>query len=307
MSPRRRPAPLSASRSRKRDNAPQPPFDQDVPIDTGIARLARENDGSVVLYVNGVPSSQHHPEPSVLIFEYQRWMHTVISCVLRDRETAHERSHASGPRIAHLGGGGCSLPRALAATHPTAQQTVVEIDGALVRNARTWFDLPRSPRLRIREDDAVRAVQQWSDNKFDIVTRDVFSGDTTPRSVRDLGFTRHISRILAPGGLYIANCADRPGFGLLADEVATASAVFPHVNVVAEPGQLKNRRYGNYLVLAGSQPIPTALDRELRRDAVTVRLVSDTDLHRIAQSGTITDVITTGAAPSQPADPSSPG
>jgi hypothetical protein len=57
--------------------------------------------------------------------------------------------------------------------------------------------------------------------------------------------------VLVPGGVYLANCADRPPLEEARAEVATLRAVFADVAVVAEPAQLKGRRYGN-LVLAGS-------------------------------------------------------
>ncbi|WNB84861.1 hypothetical protein [Cellulomonas sp. ATA003] len=81
--------------------------------------------------------------------------------------------------------------------------------------------------------------------------RDVFAGDTTPEHVRTAEFTREVARVLVPGGVYLANCADRPPLARARAEIATLGAVFRDVVAIAEPAQLKGRRYGN-LVLAGS-------------------------------------------------------
>ena len=57
---------------RRRDRAPRAPFenlgplDTLLPISTGTASLTVENDGSVLLDVNGAPSSHLHPDPEHL-------------------------------------------------------------------------------------------------------------------------------------------------------------------------------------------------------------------------------------------------
>ena len=44
-------------------------------IDTGVAEVLHEPDGSMVLLVNGVPSSHIVPgDPERLDFEYMRWI-----------------------------------------------------------------------------------------------------------------------------------------------------------------------------------------------------------------------------------------
>src|SRR5690606_39390072 len=50
-------------------------------------------------------------------------------------------------------------------------------------------------------------------------------------------------------------------------EVATTAAVLGDVTLVAEPAQLKGRRYGNLVVVGPHtrEPDPAALDRALRR------------------------------------------
>ncbi|MGP5412705.1 spermidine synthase [Brachybacterium paraconglomeratum] len=271
----------------RRDRAPRAPFDslgpQDtaIPISTGTARLTVETDGSVLLDVNGVPSSHLHPDPEHLVFEYMRWMLRVIDLHLE--ESDEERA----AQLAHLGGGGCSLPRAVASRHPRARQIVVELDALLAERVREWFDLPRSPRLRLRVDDARTALADWREDRFDVLVRDVFAGSVTPPELIGIAAVRDAARVLRPGGLYLANCAAPPGTRLLADEVATLSAVFSHVGVIAEPAHLTGKRRGNCVLLASQRPLPEGIDRALRSDAVSVRLARQDRVLALARAGTV--------------------
>lgn len=271
----------------RRDRAPRAPFDSlgpldtAIPISTGTARLTVETDGSVLLDVNGVPSSHLHPDPEHLVFEYMRWMLQVIDLHLE--ESDEERA----AQLAHLGGGGCSLPRAVASRHPRARQIVVELDALLAERVREWFDLPRSPRLRLRVDDARAALADWREDRFDVLVRDVFAGSVTPPELIGLAAVRDAARVLHPGGLYLANCAAPPGTRLLADEVATLSAVFSHVGVIAEPAHLTGKRRGNCVLLASQRPLPDGIDRALRSDAVSVRLARQDRVLALARAGTV--------------------
>lgn len=271
----------------RRDRAPRAPFDSlgpldtAIPISTGTARLTVETDGSVLLDVNGVPSSHLHPDPEHLVFEYMRWMLRVIDLHLE--ESDEERA----AQLAHLGGGGCSLPRAVASRHPRARQIVVELDALLAERVREWFDLPRSPRLRLRVDDARTALADWREDRFDVLVRDVFAGSVTPPELIGLAAVRDAARVLRPGGLYLANCAAPPGTRLLADEVATLSAVFSHVGVIAEPAHLTGKRRGNCVLLASQRPLPEGIDRALRSDAVSVRLARQDRVLALARAGTV--------------------
>lgn len=270
------------------------PLDTPIPISTGTARLTLESDGSVLLDVNGVPSSHLHPDPEHLVFEYMRWMLLVIDRHLEGSEGGSSEGGGStapgaGPAIqlAHLGGGGCSLPRAIASRHPRSRQIVVEIDELLAQQVRVWFDLPRSPQLRVRTEDALSALSSWREGRFDVLVRDVFAGSLTPSELITVQAAEHADRVLRDGGLYLANCAAPPGTGLMADEVATLSAVFPHVGVIAEPAHLSGKRRGNCVLLASRRPLPEAIDRDLRSDAVSVRLAGAAQVEALARAGRV--------------------
>lgn len=261
-----------------------PPLNTEIPTSTGTVRIVDEGDGSLTVEVNGVPSSHIHPDPTHLVFEYMRWM---MLAVEEWTESLSPLDGADGLQIAHLGGGACALPRALHARFPASRHIVVELDQVLVDSVRTWFDLPRSPALRIRHGDAAEVLREWREARFDVIIRDVFAGDTTPENLCDHDAASHAARVLRPGGLYLVNSAGQQGSSQLADEVATLSEVFAHVGVVAEPAVVRGKRRGNSVLMASSAPLPESLERRLRSDPVSVRLLPPDDVSRLARSGSV--------------------
>ncbi|GII99454.1 methyltransferase family protein [Sediminihabitans luteus] len=245
----------------------------------------------MTLVVNGVPSSHLDlDDPGFLAFEYMQQMAAAIDLV-------------DGPLHAvHLGAAGCTLARWIDHERPGSRQLAVDIDGRLLTLVREWFALPRAPRLRLREADARAAVTTLRPGSTDVVVRDVFAGDVTPEHVTTVEFVQEVARTLRPGGLYLANCADRPPLTGLRTEIASLLAaqddagapVFrpQDVGVVAEPALFKSRRYGNFVLVARARAAgddgtaesgeagglaDTGLARALRSLPVPARLVSGTE------------------------------
>ncbi|MYR05137.1 spermidine synthase [Gordonia sp. SID5947] len=217
------------------------------PIDTGVAELSRDPvAGGWLLTINGSQSSHIHPDPAVLDFEYMRQMVAVIG----DRYGTD-----ASLRVLHLGAAACALPRYLAERAPGTRQVAVEIDAELARLAREWFDLPRAPRLRIRVGDGREVVSALTEQTRDVIIRDAFAAARTPRHLTTAEFTEQVRRVLAPGGLYLANCGDSRDLVLARAEVATAAEVFDHVAVVADASMLKGRRTGNIVLIGADTPI----------------------------------------------------
>jgi len=245
-----------------------------VPIDTGTAQVvvARDHPG-VTLLVNGVPSSFIDPEhPDHLEFEYLEQMAAAVATL------------ADGPlRVVHLGGGACTLARAIDAARPGSRQVAVEVDARLVELVRTWFDLPRPPALRLRTTDAVTWLSQAQPGLADVVVRDVFAHDQVPADLVTVAAAQAVARALAPGGLYLANCVDWPPLPNARAEAATLITVFAHVAVVAETGVLRGRRYGNLVLAASDTSLQTlASSRALRHGVVPARVLLDDEVGTFA-------------------------
>lgn len=221
--------------------------------DYGILELEadpQQPDGWLIS-VNGVPSSHIVlGEPRTLVFEYMQW----IAVALRAHVDAH--LDPSRLRVTHLGGGACTLARYVADVYPESRNTVVELDGELARLSREWFDIPRSPRVKIRVDDARDVAADFTPASRDVIIRDAFAGAVTPENLTTLEFFRDCRRGLAPGGVYLANCGDHADLSGAKAELAGMAQVWAHLAVIADPPMLKGRRYGNIILIGSDVPLP---------------------------------------------------
>lgn len=239
------------------------PRDVDMPIATGTVRLTDDPDGTTTVWVNGVPSSTMRADPDVLDFEYMRHLAAAVA--------------AWGPPdrmlAVHVGAGVCTLARHLVHAYPDSRHIAVDVDDTLPTLARAWWDLPRSPQLRVRQQDGLDALASRHDASADLVIRDAFSGDATPAALADAPWWGHARRVVRPGGLVLANVSSVPGHATQRLDALAARGAFPTVVAVGEPAVLKGRRRGNVVLVAAddvdvdalrryaaSAPLPTGVD-----------------------------------------------
>ena len=248
-------------------------------IDTGVAEVHHEPDGSMVLLVNGVPSSHIVPgDPTRLDFEYMRWIAAVVDAFSSSGQAW------PAPRLTHLGGGACTLARYFAHVWPGSRNTVVELDAELALMARSLFDVPRAPSVKIRVGDAREATNSFKPATRDVIIRDVFSSATTPRDLTTVEFYAAARESLREGGLYIANCGAHADLKEAKEELAGMNEVWPHIAVVADPPMLKGRRYGNIVLIAANRPLlaTAELTRSLLTGAVPAQFKDATWARRLA-------------------------
>ena len=247
-------------------------------IDTGVAEVLHEPDGSMVLLVNGVPSSHIVPgEPTRLDFEYMRWMADFL-------DSAYPEPHRAKSRLTHLGGGACTLARYFAAAWPGSRSTVVEIDSELAVLARELFDVPRSPTVKIRVGDAREVTDAFKPATRHVIIRDVFSSATTPRNLTTVEFYTAAWTSLSEGGFYVANCGSHSDLKEAKEELAGMLEVFPHVAAIADPPMLKGRRYGNIVLIGAGSPLEASdtLTRNLLKGAVPAQFKDEKWCRRLA-------------------------
>ncbi len=164
-------------------------------------------------------------------------------------------------------------------TRPGSQQVAVEIDEILASQVRTWFDLPRSPRLRIRVGDAAEVVAGLRPGQWDVVVRDVFDGGSVPASCRSREFFDSCLRALAPDGLLLVNTASMPRALAGAEIAALAGALDGDISrafIVADPAAARGRRRGNLVLVARQDPFHglgelEEVERAVRRLPLPVR------------------------------------
>lgn len=250
------------------------------PVDSGEATLAPDPDHPAcwTLAVNGLPQSYVDTEnPRNLRYRYMRRLADVVD--------------ASAPNdVLHLGGGALTLPRYVVATRPAAQQRVVEKDAALTDLVRRVLPLPRGARVRVRAADARAAVEATGDARFDLVIADVYSKARIPASLGTVEAATQIARVLRPGGWFATNLADGRDLAYTRGQVATLKRVFADLCLIAEPGVLKGRYFGNLVAVAGSDLPLRALAAEGARDQFPCRLLHGTDLDNfIAGARPVTD------------------
>lgn len=106
-----------------------------------------------------------------------------------------------------IGLGGGTLPRALMKVLPNATIDTVEIDPAVVRVAKQYFDFKPDERVSVAEQDGrvfvKRAIRQQ--RRYDLIMLDAFDHEYIPEHLLTQEFLREVKTLLAPGGVLAAN------------------------------------------------------------------------------------------------------
>jgi hypothetical protein len=262
-------------------------------IDSGVAELVPDADRprSWTLVVNGTPQSHVDlDDPTYLDFEYVRRLGHVTDLA----------APAGRPlRVLHLGGGGLTLARYVAATRPRSSQQVAEIDAALVDLVRRHLPLDRTARIRVRTGDARAILTRAPEDAFDLVVSDVYAGGRSPAHLTSVEFFTAAARTLRAGGLFAANLADGAPLSFARAQVATLRAVLPEACLIADPAVLRGRRFGNLVLVAGRVEPPVAdLTRRSAGDPFPGRVLHGDELTRF--TGGARPVTDATAHPSPP-------
>jgi spermidine synthase len=223
------------------------------------------------LAIDGTPQSHVDlADPTHLEFEYVRRIGHVLDLAAEPGVPLD---------VVHLGGGALTLARYVAVTRPGSRQRVVELDQALTDLVRSSLPLPRDARVRVRADDARAGLAALPDASADVVVVDVFAGARTPAHLTTVEFAADVARVLRPGGVTAWNVSDGPPLRFVRAEAATLGAVFAHVALLAEPGTLRGRRFGNTVAVASDAELPVAgLTRRCAGDPMPARVVAGEDL-----------------------------
>ncbi|MEU9990778.1 fused MFS/spermidine synthase [Streptomyces sp. NPDC048045] len=236
-------------------------------VDHGTAKLMPDVDRerAWLLTVDGAPQSYVDlDDPAYLEFEYTRRLGYVL-------DTVAEAGRALD--AVHLGGGALTLPRYLAATRPGSRQDVVEVDRALLELVVEHLPLPAGSGVALHAADARAWLEAAPDDSADVLIADVFGGSRVPAHLTSLACAREAERVLRPGGVYLANLADAAPFAFLRSQLANLAAVFEEPVLIAEPGVLRGRRFGNAVLVASHREIDTAaLARRTAADAFPARV-----------------------------------
>ncbi|GGW44779.1 hypothetical protein GCM10010503_22170 [Streptomyces lucensis JCM 4490] len=247
--------------------------------DHGTAKLMPDIDRerAWLLTVDGAPQSYVDlDEPAHLEFEYVRRLGHVLDVTAGAGRAVD---------VVHLGGGALTLPRYVAVTRPGSRQDVVEADRGLLDLVAEHLPLPAGSGVALHAADARAWLEAAPDDHADVLIADVFGGSRVPAHLTTLAYAREAERVLRAGGVYLANLADGAPFAFLRSQLATFAAVFPELVLIAEPGVLRGRRFGNAVLVASHRPLDSAaLARRVAADAFPARVEHGAAVRRFTGS-----------------------
>ena len=160
----------------------------------------------------------------------------------------------------HLGGGGLTLPRYLAAVRPGTTSVVSEIDPGVVELDAARLGLVTGPQLEVRIEDARLGLRRLPADSRDLVVGDAFGGVSVPWHLTTTQSLAEVRRVLGARGVYAANLIDFAPLDFARAELATMREVFPHVAVAADPATLERGATsgGNIVALGSDAPLDVA-------------------------------------------------
>jgi spermidine synthase len=158
-------------------------------------------------------------------------------------------------RILIVGLGGGSIPTALRQLLPEAQIDVVEIDPAVTRVARKFFDFRDGPLLRVAEVDGRVYVKRAAreGRQYDVILLDAFDHEYIPEHLLTKEYLAEVKALLAPQGVLVANTFSSSK--LYDHESTTYASVY---------GSFYNLKRENRVIVARLGSLPTADELKVR-------------------------------------------
>lgn len=231
------------------------------PVGLGIAELVPDPGrpaGWTLLIDEVAQSYVDLDNPAHLEFEYMRRLAALVDVM---------RPTGQPVRVLHLGGGGLTLPRYVAATRPGSEQWVIERDAALLALVRRVLPVPEGSGIETVIADAREVLATGGSGGWrapaglDLIIADVYRGARLARGVATTTFAEQVCALLGSDGLYAVNVTDLPPLTFSRRQAATLRSTFADVCVVGEPGMLRGRRFGNVVFAASSSPQALPISR----------------------------------------------
>ena len=188
-------------------------------------------------------------DPSYLEFDYTKAIASVADAI---------RPAGAPVQALHIGGGGFTMPRYLAATRPGTRSTVLEIDGGVVALGRQQLGVDEIPGLTIRVGDARTGLQEQPRDRFDLVVGDAFGGLAVPWHLTTREVAEQVRDVLTADGVYAVNVIDYQPDRFARAEAATLRSVFGHVALLGAPVTVAGEGGGNHILVASGRPLPLA-------------------------------------------------
>ena len=188
-------------------------------------------------------------DPEYLEFDYTKALASVADAI---------RPAGAPVQALHIGGGGFTMPRYLAATRPGTRSTVLEIDGGVVALGRQQLGVDAIPGLTVRVGDARTGLQEQPRDRFDLVVGDAFGGLAVPWHLTTREVAEQVRDLLTGDGVYAVNVIDYQPDRFARAEAATLRSVFGHVALLGAPVTVAGDGGGNHILVASRRPLPLA-------------------------------------------------
>lgn len=104
-----------------------------------------------------------------------------------------------------LGLGGGTVVQLIKSRYPEARIISVEIDPEIIKVGKKFFELDGIDKLEIINDDAIKWVDDYQKNKFDLVLVDLYIGREFTQKVASEKFLRNLKKLLSEKGIVIFN------------------------------------------------------------------------------------------------------
>ncbi len=247
-----------------------------------------DRDSGRTLVLDGIRHSYVDlDDPTVLKFTYVRAIASVADAAFPEKKplAAH-----------HIGGGGLTLPRYLAATRPGTRSLVSEIDSGVVRIDREHLGTGAGSGIDVRTEDGRLGLRRLATDSRDLVIGDAFGGVSVPWHLTTAEAMAEVRRVLDGDGLYVANLIDHGELAFARAEAATLDATFEHVALLGEPADLglppdKAPDGGNLVLVASDRAVDLrAVQKELdARDTGWTTVTGDDLTSWIGDAPLLTD------------------
>lgn len=179
-------------------------------------------------------------------------------------------------RILIIGLGGGTMSNTLAALYPESEIDNVEIDPAVIKVAREYFEFFENGKVKTYAQDGRIFIKRalMKKHTYDWIILDAFNGDYIPEHLMTKEFLTEAKDLLTDNGILSANTFSLSK--LYAHESATYKSVFGHFYQVA------NKNNSNRIVLASKnglsdtpifESIVDKLDEKLSFYNVDIRLL----------------------------------
>ena len=195
----------------------------------------------------GRESCKLKSDPNKLIFDYTQMM------------LAGLYVNPKPAKLLIIGEGGGTIPTALQEMYPDMQIDLVEIDAAVDRVAKRFFDFKPGPKMRVFIEDGRVFVKRirTQNPQYNMIMLDAFDADYIPEHLLAREFLQEVKAILAPDGVIVANTFSNSA--LYDYESVTYRAVF---------GPFYNLKLGNRIIIGKNNGIPPIA--EVRANAALV-------------------------------------